>query len=463
MSSDAYARNDDKVTSHVAAATIRLTDIELLVLEIIIRGPIEGMTKDEIHAAQNGVHERDTISPRLAPLERKKLIYPIGERRARSGRMQTVYLDAQRVGIDMARGKPNSKKKADKNPATASLLSALKFIEPASRDIGQVNQTHCCLAGGWAVSFDGVLCLAQKIDTDIVCYPNTKRLIAVLSKCNDTTQITQLDNERLHIKSGKFDAYVPCIDPDLFSILPPDPAAFPIDAKLKTALEVVGKLVKENAPRMVQAAVLIRNGSCVATDGAILFEHWHGWQLPFQVIVPKLFISELAKIAKVPTHCGASQNTFTLWFEDGSFIRTQLYPEKYPDTDRVWSETKFEPRDVPPGFFDALDAVEALADDERPRVFFIDRGIRTHDGEGVGAFFEIAGLPADVCFDIDYLRLFSPHATKVDFVATAANGRAAAFFGDSFRGLLMHVHYEKTKGETQGVTKKSDMDDDIPY
>jgi len=365
--------------------------------------------------------------------------------------------------------KPRGKAKTDptKNPATASLLAALKFIEPASREEGQINQIHCALTGGWAASFDGTLCMAAKIDTDIVCYPNTKRLISVLSKCKDTTQITQLDNERLHVKSGRFDAYVPCIDPALFSITPPDPPAFPIDKKLIDACNIVGKLVAENAERMVEACVLVRNGSCVATNGVILFEQWHGWQLPFRAVVPKLFISQLGKIAKLPTHCGASETTFTIWFEDGSFIRTQQYVEKYPDTDgQIWDNVRAQPYDIPAGFFDAIDAIEALADDKNPRVYTIDKGIRTHDGEGVGAFYEIEGIPPDLCFDIDYVKMFAPHASKVDFVASVPNGNTLAFFGESFRGLLMHIRCTPQKVEREPLavgTSRSDMDDDIPF
>lgn len=97
---EAYARSTDKPTSHSAADSVKLTDIEQLVFDIISAGPISGMTKDEIHAASLKLghrHERDSIGPRLAPLERKGRIVAIGERRARSGRAQTVYLDNKRI------------------------------------------------------------------------------------------------------------------------------------------------------------------------------------------------------------------------------------------------------------------------------------------------------------------------------------------------------------------------------
>jgi hypothetical protein len=155
----------------------------------------------------------------------------------------------------MARKPPRSKSKPD--AATSTLLTALKFIEPASREIGAINVTHCALGGNWAVAFDGIVAIASPIDTDIVAYPNTKRFINALSKCTgETTQITQLDDNRIAVKSGKFQAFIPCIAPDLFQILPPDPPMWPIDERVVKSLEIVGKIAKENAPRMLLATVL---------------------------------------------------------------------------------------------------------------------------------------------------------------------------------------------------------------
>lgn len=96
---EAYARAYDKQTSHQAAESVRMGEMEQLVYDLIVAGPETGMTKDEVHLASLKAgyrHERDSIGPRFAPLERKQLIFPIGERQAKSGRKQTVYLDKTR-------------------------------------------------------------------------------------------------------------------------------------------------------------------------------------------------------------------------------------------------------------------------------------------------------------------------------------------------------------------------------
>lgn len=345
----------------------------------------------------------------------------------------------------MAR-KPRANK--DKNPGTAPLLAALKFIAPASREIGQPNQTHCMLAGQWAVAFDGVLCMAAKIDNDIVANPNTSKLLAALSHCDETTQITQLDNQRLSIKSGKYRAIIPCLEPGALTVLPPDKGDYPIDDRVKQSLEIVGKVAKENAPRMVAASILLQNGSAVATDGILLFEHWHGWQLP-SVILPKTLVNELSKITKKLALFGVSKNSATFWFEDNSFIRSQLYTEPYPDLDTVNVSNDQQP--IPEGFFTALDKLDALKGDNKA-VLFTNTSIRTHMGEE-GASYDIEGLPPDLVFNLDYLRMIGPHAKTADF---NVNDKMAVFYGDNFRAFLMHMRSNVVHGAEQ-------HDDDIPY
>lgn len=348
------------------------------------------------------------------------------------------------------------------NPATASLLTALKFIEPASREIGTINQTHCAMAGSWSVAFDGIVAIAHPIDSDIVACPNTKRLINALSKCGAETQITQLDDNRLAIKSGKFQAFIPCIAPDLFHILPPDPPQWPIDERVINSLEIVGKIAKENAQRVLFASVLLRYGSAVATDGVTMFEHWHGCEVPPSG-VPKTFISELVKIKKKPTHLGRSESSLTIYFEDKSWIRTQVYVDPWPDVDRLLN-TKANPWPVPAGLWEALHKIAGL--EVSGDVVFATNHVRTGDDTASGAICEIDGtLPDGNRYNLDMLRMFEPYAKQVDWLCD--DGRMAVFYGDNFRGVLMSKQRYKPEPKQEDAayiaTIGKNLDDDIPF
>lgn len=367
--------------------------------------------------------------------------------------------------------KPSAKKATNK--AVASLLSALKFIEPAQSDIGQINQTHCMLAGNWAAAFNGLIMMAAKIDTDIVVYPNTKRLIGALSKCDEATQITQLDGGRLGIKSGKFQAYVPCIEAGLLAFTPPDPPQYAMNDSVIASLAIVGVIAKENAQRMVEASVLLQGNSAIATDGSMLFEHWHGTPMP-SVVLPKVFITLLAKIGKKPVSLGASATSCTIYFEDESFVRTQLYTDPYPDTSRFLS-VQNSPMPLPPEFFKALDKIESMKDDTN-NVYFNSAGMKlqTSQTEGVGASFEYEHpLPNGIMFNINLLRMFAPHAKSADFL-TGRDNKMAIFFGDGFRGVLMQKSVNAvsepapyvpklTAGYTPSDLTGNPLDDEIPF
>jgi hypothetical protein len=329
--------------------------------------------------------------------------------------------------------KPRAKKTGKQ---IEGMLAALKFIEPASKDIGQANQTHCMFWNNWVAAFDGLIMMAAKIDTDITAFPNTKRLIATLSRCDEAVQITQLDNNRLGIKSGKFSAYVPCIEAGLIAFTPPDPPAGVFNESVVNALKCVGIIAKENAPRMVQASILLRHSSAVATDGVAVFESWHGLPMP-SVVLPKLFVAELLKINKKPTMAGASATTFTVYFEDESFIRTQLYTEPYPDVDRVLNVAA-SPYAIQPELWAALAKLDAMKSDQHD-VYFNAKGskLQTDADENVGAIYEFEHpIPDGVRFNLDYLRRFEPFAKTVDW-GCGPDGKMSMFYGDNFRGCLM--------------------------
>jgi hypothetical protein len=325
----------------------------------------------------------------------------------------------------------------------AGLLAALKFVEPASKDIGQINQTHCMLSGNWVAAFDGLLMMAAKIDTDITAFPNTRRLVATLSKCDEAVQITQLDNNRLGIKSGKFSAFVPCIEPGLLAFTPPDAPQWQWNDGVTAALSTVGIIAKENAPRMVQASILLRENSAAATDGVMAFEYWHGTPMP-TVVLPKVFVSELIKIGKKPVQCGASQSTFTVYFEDESFIRTQLYTDPYPNIDKVLGVAA-SPYPIPAELWSALEKLDAMKSDKH-RIYFNAKGskLQTDIDDNIGASYDFEHpMPDGVMFNIDLLRRFAPFAKTADWVC-GDDGKMSAFYGDQFRGVLMSMRVDKT-------------------
>jgi predicted ArsR family transcriptional regulator len=91
----AYARGRDPATSHAAAESIRLSDLESTVL-IELRKFSDGATSYAL--AESLGMSLVTVSPRLRPLVNKGLVEDSGRREVgSSGRSQTVWRARERA------------------------------------------------------------------------------------------------------------------------------------------------------------------------------------------------------------------------------------------------------------------------------------------------------------------------------------------------------------------------------
>lgn len=115
----------------------------------------------------------------------------------------------------------------------SSLLQALEFCAVVAEKLGTPYETHIGLRANWAIAFNGIVAAGAPISEDIVCHPHTLLLVEALSKCSEGFSLTQLDNSRLAVKSGKFKAIVPCLDPNLMQNVAPDPMIVGIDNRFK--------------------------------------------------------------------------------------------------------------------------------------------------------------------------------------------------------------------------------------
>lgn len=331
----------------------------------------------------------------------------------------------------MAR-KPRTPKVPETSP---KLLEALRFCGSILSDKGAPVETHVVLNNKTATAFNGILAAGCYIDEDIFAAPNNSLMIEALSKCGQNYSLVQLDNGMISIKGSKFKANVPCLDPSQLPSALPDQPAIKITNDLIKAIEAVGVLATEDAQRVVAASILIRDDTCIATNGAILFEAWHGFKLP-TIAIPKAFVGPLTKQSKNVSWIGGSQNSISVFFEDNSWLRTQLYAEQWPDVDAIINKpANYFP--IPSGFWEGLAAVAPFSVDGM--VYFDDGLIRSHASDGVGASYEVKGLPKGPIFNYKYLSLIKPHAQQIDFLAqgTTQNTTMLMFVGEKIRGALL--------------------------
>lgn len=315
---------------------------------------------------------------------------------------------------------------------SSGLLDALKFCKLVTKSEGPPSETHVLLSNHSAIAFNGILAVGQHIAEDIYCAPNADLMASALAKCGEQFSITQLDNNRLSIKSNKFKALVPCIDPQIIYPAAPDAPQAVIDDRFKEAMAAVCGLASDTAQSVVAASILMAGASLIATDRKVMMEFWHGSDLPYGIPLPKTFGQVLTKINKKLTRFGFNQSSCTFYFEDDSWIRSQFFAEPWPDV-RSILDRSCNAWPVPNDFWKALDAVAPFSDDEN---IFFDTGImRSHPDEGVGASFEVYGLPKGLIFSIKQLNYIRSYAEQIDFAAPGVYDMLM-WFGKNCRGAI---------------------------
>lgn len=314
----------------------------------------------------------------------------------------------------------------------SSLLTALEFISLAQRDVGAPYQTHVTLRDKTAVAHDGTLSVGHLIEEDLIAYPHTLTLLAALRKVEDVLSVTQLSNMKLAVRSGKFKALVPCVTDAALPNIRPDPMVGAANNNVREGFKRVVPLVVENSQHVSTSAVFLHSGSVVATNTKVLLEYWHGIEFDFELLLPKLFVDAVIKITKNIIGYGFSPNTFTLYFEDSSWIKTQVYVDKYLNYGKILN-VQSNQQPIPTDFFKALNTVHAFAPDYR--VWLKNGYVSTSANDYVGATFEVSDLNTNVVCNIRHLLLLEDFVTTFDF---AGVNNVSHFFGENIRGAMSH-------------------------
>ena len=318
-------------------------------------------------------------------------------------------------------------------PKQSTLLEAIKFVSLATRDIGPINETHIYLGGNWAAASNGVIAIATKIEEDVFACPNAKLLQEALSRSTEF-ELKKRPND-IQLISGKFKANIPCIDAGLLTIPSPDDATNEVTNSLITAFEAAGTLVDENGQDIVDVSMLLNGRSVIASNRAVIFECWHGIDLPTGLSLPKAIVEPLVKAGKKLTKIGGSQSSVTFYFEDESWIKTQLFVKKWPDTVGSLLDRECNPKPVPAGLWEALAAIAPFSTDGA--CYFENGRILSHPSQDAGASYELAGGPDGRSFTIKQLSLIKPYAKTIDFFAKGPHGGSmAVFFGENIRGCI---------------------------
>lgn len=327
-----------------------------------------------------------------------------------------------------------TRKTKSKSSTSEKLIAALNFIKVAqsNKEEDVLYKKHCILHEHNAMAYDGVITVGCKIEEDLSVCPHTFQFIAALERTKKEVSITELDG-RLSVKSEGFSAFVPC-NHEPMPLLLPDPAVAPISDTLRIGFDMIsGFTVDNDKKKIVECSILLQANSMFATDGACMLEFWHGIDLP-TCVLPKSFVSAIMNTKKPLKAFGYSGNSCTFWFEDDSWIKTQLFDESWPDISRVFKECNPEP--LPKGFYSALRDIEPFSDGKEAEkvVYFYDGQLQSHRNASEGACCEVA-VKHGPAFNIKRLKRIEHCIETVDFYSQ----NCMFGFGNGVRVALMGV------------------------
>jgi hypothetical protein len=211
----------------------------------------------------------------------------------------------------------------------------------------------------------------------------------------------------------------------------PDPPIAIIDNRIAKSVEIVGILTNENAQTIHGASILLNGPSVISSlAGHVIFEYWHGIDLPRNVALPKASAQILSKINKNLVRFGISNSSVTFWYDDESWIRSQIFAEQWPDVNRIL-DRHCNPVCCPGDFYTGINAITPFSEGH---AYFDQNCLRSHADAETGASYEVAGLPRGPIFNIKQLNLIKPYVKTIDFLAD--NNSSAMFFGENCRGII---------------------------
>lgn len=311
------------------------------------------------------------------------------------------------------------------------MKEALKFVKGAVGKGDDATQTHYHIGNNQIKSYNGIITLCSPIPLDIEATPSAAAFSSAIALCEDTTSISVAKNNKLVVKSGPFKANIDCL-PGESPYMLPEGVEHPLSGPLLPTLKKLANIIPKQSPHPWNRGMLLYENFVNVTDNAVLVQQWHPHVFPRRANVPEDAIRALIRIGKEPTSIQSSHKSITFHFEDGSWLKTKLLEDMWPQAvDEILSEKAGQkPAPIPDGFFDAVEKIRPFADVDT-RTIDLSDGLVSVDGL---ASYELPGLVATGKYSADKLLMLKDIAKTIDF---SSYPQASVFYGDQLRGAIV--------------------------
>lgn len=297
------------------------------------------------------------------------------------------------------------------------MLKELKFVQGAIKKNSLTPELeHYQIKNGRVTGFNGYMALSAPVPLDLEAKPKADMFYKALSACGEAVSLRITPAGRLHITSGGFKAFIPCIDKEVFEAAPQG-ARYVCPAGLITAFKKLLPLVSEDASRPWAMGLLVDRGTYTATNNVVIIQVWDGHQLP-TFNCPRFAVAEVCRIGEAPIEVQIDSNSVTFHYEDGRWLRTQLLSQEWP-ADKMNSVLNIPNTQAPfpATLAPALERLAPFISSDWNPIYLREGAISTvlDDAQEEGVTIEALGVPGGPVFNSKSLRLIAGEVETIDF------------------------------------------------
>lgn len=313
------------------------------------------------------------------------------------------------------------------------MLKELKFVQGAVAKKELLPAlTHFRIENGFVRGYNGTIALCAPIPFDIDCNPKAAPMVRAIGHCEDTVQLAMTPKGKLSIRSGKFKAYIECVEGETPHVMPEGEEVEINGEAMLDAFKRLLPFVGDDASRPWSTGVLLLGQSAFATNNVILVECWLGSKFPVVANIPRVAIREMVRIDEPPTYAQMAANSVTFHYSGGRWVRTQLLSTDWPDLYRILN-VEANPEPIDERLFEGLAVLKPFTD-KLGRVFFTDGKLVTHPESDDGAEYEIPGWNQPGIYNLEMLASLEGVVKQIDF---STYPKPCLFYGERLRGAII--------------------------
>jgi len=323
-------------------------------------------------------------------------------------------------------------------PGARSLAEAISFLRFGIADEGMLTERYVAIRDRMMIQRNSELAAGHPIEEDFRAAVDATALRKAVEKVTGALTLAQ-DAESLTLRSSSMKVRLMTIPLDEMTPTAPDPIIAPLNEHFGQAVRDCLPLIKESGTRIIDYSLLSMGQSIVGCHkGKVILEVWHGNDMPPGIAFPFKFCKALIASKEKVKGFGFSGETFTVHFENGAWLKTQLIATMWPDVSQVLDPMNLalcEP--ISRSFFEAVADIQPFTENNMVEVE--PTRIRA-ESETQTAEREIApvGIPENgaITMNVEHLLMIGDHAKNFDFTG---NARLHAFTGDTRRGCIVKV------------------------